>query len=80
MHLQLCNLGQTRLKVFRYCRLVPDETLVRWGGNARIAGVSLAAADEACGRCCRWRWEREGFEVIAVGRNGRAQLRRGRTS
>jgi hypothetical protein len=57
MRLQLCNLEQTMLKVFRYGRLIRDKTRVTPGGKTRIGRVSLAtAADEACGRCCRWRW------------------------
>jgi hypothetical protein len=49
MHLQLCSLEQTSLKVFRYGRLIRDKTLVTWGGKTRIGRVALTAAAEACG-------------------------------
>jgi hypothetical protein len=67
MHLQLCNLEQTTLNVFRYGRLIRDKTLVTWREKTRIGRVSLTTARRrGLKSMLRATLERDGFEVIAV--------------
>src|SRR3984893_5950695 len=65
MHLKLCNLEQTELRVFRYC-LVNFRNTCQEGRKTVMPRVLLADDDEAVRSMLQVALERDGFEVVAV--------------
>src|SRR3984893_55730 len=64
MHLKLCNLEQTELRVFRYC-LVNFRNTFQEGGKTVMPRVLLADDDDVVRSMLQVALERDGFEVVA---------------